>query len=454
VSVDAVSRAHVAVEQSEPPLGVIPPGPGRAALRLGIVLVAGIALAVALGAVPVLVVVLAIVAMIMLHELGHFATAKWSGMKVTEYFLGFGPRLWSVRRGETDYGVKAIPAGGYVRIVGMTTLEEIDPSDEPRSYRQASFPRRFAVGVAGSTMHFIIAFLLIVSYFLFVGAPVDTVPTVAVLGTFANGRTPAQQAGLRPGDAIKTVNGHAVKSFDGFNAYVSARAGKTLVFVVRRQGQLVVLRVTPVDARGVTESFGNHRVTYQRSGRPKGIIGIEMSTGYNKTTGPITAVGSSVPLLGSIFEQTFAGLGQVFSLHGLNSFANRLTHAGGGASSSNPGGSSTAGGGQGQGQILSILGAIQIGAQAASQDVGWLLLFLAEINIFIGVANLFPMLPLDGGHVAIAVYERVRSRRGKRYHADVAKLMPLAYVFLAFIVVIGAGALYLNIVHPAHLPGG
>ncbi len=96
-------------------------------LRLAVVVVAGLVLAVVFGALPVLVVVLALVAMIMLHELGHFATAKWSGMKVTEYFLGFGPRLWSIRRGETEYGVKAIPAGGYVRIVGMTMLEEVDP---------------------------------------------------------------------------------------------------------------------------------------------------------------------------------------------------------------------------------------------------------------------------------------------------------------------------------------
>ena len=83
-------------------------------------------------------------------------------MKVTEYFLGFGPRLWSIRRGETEYGVKAIPAGGYVRIVGMTMLEEVDPPDEARSYRQASFPRRLAVAVAGSAMHVIMAFVLLV----------------------------------------------------------------------------------------------------------------------------------------------------------------------------------------------------------------------------------------------------------------------------------------------------
>ena len=93
------------------------------------------------GATSLLVIAI-LVTMVMLHELGHFATAKWTGMKVTEYFVGFGPRLWSVRRGETEYGVKAIPAGGYVRILGMTMTEEVDPADEPRSYRQQTFHRR------------------------------------------------------------------------------------------------------------------------------------------------------------------------------------------------------------------------------------------------------------------------------------------------------------------------
>ena len=130
-------------------------------LKLLVFVAAGLVLAIVFDALPVLVVVLALVAMIMLHELGHFATAKWSGMKVTEYFLGFGPRLWSFRRGETEYGVKAIPAGGYVRIVGMTMLEEVDPSDEARSYRQASFPRRLLVALAGSGTHVILAFVLL-----------------------------------------------------------------------------------------------------------------------------------------------------------------------------------------------------------------------------------------------------------------------------------------------------
>src|ERR1700704_6000156 len=102
-----------------------------------------------------LVVIAALFAIIMLHEFGHFVMAKRAGMKVTEFFIGFGPRLWSVRKGETEYGVKALPLGGYCRIVGMTNLEDVDPADEPRAYRSKRFLPKLGVALAGSTMHFL-----------------------------------------------------------------------------------------------------------------------------------------------------------------------------------------------------------------------------------------------------------------------------------------------------------
>ena len=110
---------------------------------------------------PLLVMILGIVVMIFLHELGHFVTAKWSGMKVTEFFIGFGPRIWSFQRGETEYGLKVIPAGAYVRIIGMNNLDEVDPADEPRTYRQQSFPKRLLVVCAGSLCTSLQAFVLL-----------------------------------------------------------------------------------------------------------------------------------------------------------------------------------------------------------------------------------------------------------------------------------------------------
>ena len=129
-------------------------------------LIAAIFVVAGLG--DLLLFIFVLIVIVMLHELGHFATAQWSGMKVTEYFVRFGPRLWSVRRGETEYGVKAIPAGGYVRITGFTVLEDVAAEDEPRAYRQQPFWKRIIVGSAGSAMHFIIAFVLaLISVFAF-----------------------------------------------------------------------------------------------------------------------------------------------------------------------------------------------------------------------------------------------------------------------------------------------
>ena len=209
-----------------PPESVSTDGSGPL-LRLLFVVAAGLVLTILFDAWAVLVVVLALVAMVMLHEFGHFATAKWSGMKVTEYFLGFGPRIWSFRRGETEYGVKAIPAGGYVRIVGMTMLEEVNPSDEARSYRQASFPRRLLVAVAGSAMHVIMAFVLLFSLYAIAGAPTATAPTITSLAQFSKGISPAQRAGLQPGDTIVAVNGHEHPGMDYLISFVNKHPGDT-----------------------------------------------------------------------------------------------------------------------------------------------------------------------------------------------------------------------------------
>jgi membrane-associated protease RseP (regulator of RpoE activity) len=152
-------------------------------------------------------------------------------------------------------------------------------------------------------------------------------------------------------------------------------------------------------------------------------------------------------------------LGDFFSLSGLRAFGHQVASAGSGTTPTSKacaaaGAGSSSSGGSSNGQIVSILGAVQLGSQLYGLGIGSLFLFLAFINLFIGVVNLVPMLPLDGGHVAIAVYERIRSRKGRPYHADVAKLLPFAYIFLAFIVIVGIGALYSNILRPVHLTGG
>src|SRR5437762_7887079 len=160
----------------------------------------------------ILIFVVALLFSIMLHEAGHFVTAKKFGMKVTQFFVGFGQTLWSRRKGETEYGVKAIPAGGFVKIVGMTDLEDIDPADEPRSFRRQPGWQRIIVLAAGSFMHFALAFVLLFALAAGIGlAGAGTSATVGAIATCVPSRltagcnastpaSPAQQAGIPAGD--------------------------------------------------------------------------------------------------------------------------------------------------------------------------------------------------------------------------------------------------------------
>jgi len=195
-----------------------------------------------------LVVILGVVVMIFLHELGHYLTAKRAGMKVTEFFLGFGPKIWSTRRGETEYGVKAIPAGAYVKIIGMSNLDEVPPSDESRTYRQKTFGQRFSVAVAGSTMHFLLALLLIFVALTAIGQPAGTLDPAKQAREWRIDRvspgTGAEQAGLRKGDRIVSVDGTRVETFEDLRPATKPHKGETVPLVYERDGRRVTTQVT------------------------------------------------------------------------------------------------------------------------------------------------------------------------------------------------------------------
>ena len=378
------------------------------------------------GALPFVLVVVALIVMIMLHELGHFLTAKWSGMKVTEYFLGFGPRLWSVRKGETEYGVKAIPAGGYVRIIGMSNLENVDPADEGRTYRQQSFPRRLSVAVAGSTMHYVIAFVLLFVLVTAVGVPASTLRIGEMSALEGGKQSPAQKGGLKPGDRVVSVDSVKPDDWSELVLYVQKRPGREIAFVVERAGELVSLTVVPA-----SENPEGERV---------GFVGIASDI-ENKRVGPARGLDQSVRGIGNATVLTVKALGSFFAPDKLKSYADQIVGQDGqrstAANSDRP---------------VSVVGATRVAGQLAEDHrFSELMLLLIGINIFVAIFNMIPLLPFDGGHVAIAVYERIRSRRGRRYHADVAKLLPLTSAVVVFLIVFGVAVIYLDIVRPISL---
>lgn len=195
-----------------------------------------VAVVVALGALAgpsLLVIVAVLAAMLFVHELGHYAAARSAGMKVTELFVGRGPRVWSFRRGETTYGLKAIPAGAYVRILGMTDLEEVDPADEPRTYRQQPYWRRMSVVLAGPATHLVLAFACIYAVLVTHGGPngrLGVDPADWAVGVVSEGSA-AEVLGIEPGDTVVSVDGVRISTFEDVVGVVRPRGGETASIV-------------------------------------------------------------------------------------------------------------------------------------------------------------------------------------------------------------------------------
>jgi membrane-associated protease RseP (regulator of RpoE activity) len=397
--------------------------------------------------------VVALIVSVVLHEAGHFLTARRYGMKATQFFVGFGPTLWSRQRGETEYGFKAIPAGGFVKIVGMTPLEELEPEDEDRAFYKHSAGKKAVVLSAGSAVHFLIAVVLVFgTVFAFgtvdetapvVSAPASTVPlSVAVVdgqGVASEQTVPAPAAGvLEQGDRVLAVDGTRVGTWQEVVAAVRERPGRPVELLVERDGAQRSLSVTPVEVTRPALDAGGELV----AGRTEtvGAIGVGRGVLFTRP-GPVEAVGESVDLVGTIISGTYTAitekLGTVTGIYGPDR---------------DPQG------------LIGVVGAARVSGEVAAieipfvQRVASFLLLIAGINFFIGVFNLLPLLPLDGGHLAVLAYEngrdrlrRLRGYRGEIQRVDFNKLMPLTYaVVLAFIglTVFIAGA---DIVNPVRL---
>lgn len=413
--------------------------------RLGVVGLLLVWLTAATG-VYGLVMVLGIVVMITLHELGHFVMARRAGMKCTEFFLGFGPRIWSVQRGETEYGLKLIPAGAYVKIIGMHDLEEVDPADEPYTYRQQPFWQRFGVAVAGSTVHFMIAlvliFVLLVGFGMPGGSIADQDSTKWRVGSVTAGSA-AAEAGLQEGDDIVAVDGEAVPTFDDLRDAVIDRPGDEIVLTVERDGT----------EQDLTTTLGRNP-----DAPSAGFLGVGSELPIERV-GVLAGIPATFQQFGAITGQSVGALGSFFTPSGISSYGRQVADANDAPAATpadDPAPSSAAASNdqpaEGEDRLLSLLGVFRIGVDAGEGGgVAGLLVLFAFINIFIGMFNLIPLLPFDGGHVAIAVYEKIQEWRrhdGKRYLADVARLIPMTYAVVAILGLIFVSSLYLDIVNP------
>jgi membrane-associated protease RseP (regulator of RpoE activity) len=412
--------------------------PKRSVLELIAAAVIISAAAVALGATDLLIVIVCIIVMVMVHEAGHLMAAKHGGMKVTEYFLGFGPRLWSFRWGETEYGVKAFPLGGYVKIPGMTNLEEVDPADEPRTYRQQPFHARLLVAVAGSAMHFIMAFVLLWSLLAFVGLPNSGQIQIQRMNDVGGGQSPAAAGGLKVGDIVVSVDGKLVAgNVDQLTKAIQSHPDTPVSVVVDRDGSEHTLTLTPANGR----IEGEKGMVAPAGTAPFGVLGISLGSPVQRAT-PLHALGSTGA---DLVHFTWASVVGVADLFSPSHVAARFDQVASAKAANQAAANGT--------RVESIYGAVRTAGQAAQAGIGDLLIILISINIFVGIFNLFPMLPLDGGHVAIAIYEKIRTGKRKvMYHADVAKLMPFTWLMLMFLAVLFATSLLTDILHPMANP--
>ncbi|MCW2502278.1 MAG: zinc metalloprotease [Actinomycetia bacterium] len=401
-----------------------------------------------------------------LHEAGHMGTAKAFGMKVTRYFAGFGPTLWSFRRGETEYGLKAIPAGGFVKIVGMTPLEDdVEPGDEERAFWRKPLWQRTIVLSAGSATHFIVGIVLLYICAVWVGVPnpayaaYDPAKQAAVIGTISpciplkydpkdpagdkcttppDPVAPAKTAGLLPGDKITALDGQAVANYGELVKKIRAVSGPVKITYVRA-GKTDSTTLTPIRTQ---------RPTGGTAEKPKlttvSVIGIQLKDPKIPqliTYSPGRAVGATAQYTGNFFAGTFGAIKQF-----PQKVPKLITALTGGQRDPNT--------------PVSVIGASRLGGEAfALGRYEIVLLILVSLNMFIGVFNLFPLLPLDGGHIAIAWFERVRSwiaaRRGRPDpgRVDYTKLMPLTYAVILVFGSISLLTLAADVVNPISLLG-
>ncbi len=419
----------------------------------------------------------AILLIIMVHEAGHFTMAKLFGFKATKFFLGFGPTVWSFKKGETEYGIKALPLGGFVKIVGMNPYEEVAEEDLHRSYPNKPRWQRALVLMGGPATHWPLAFILLTTMAMTIGFPTGEVTNqLAMVQTATEGDPlPAQEAGLRPGDRIVAVDGERTDDWEVIRSAIKAHPGDELTFTIERGSE--EFQVTAVPDYGL---FDREGALLDRSDdltdldvppgtAVAGFMGLAPQERFEKEGlfGAIREAGSTT----WFFTKTSVeGVQQIFKQPFTGDFWSALTTTGSRELDDET--------------PIGIVGATRIASSSlAAGRALELWSFIAGFTIFIGLMNLLPLPPLDGGHLTVVAYEWLRSvsyratshtafgagvhafvggdphalrehyaERVKEYQVDMRKLIPVAAVVISFFVLLFIAVLYLDLARPIEIP--
>jgi membrane-associated protease RseP (regulator of RpoE activity) len=443
----------------------------------------------------VLFIALGISVSIALHELGHLIWAKKFGVKVTHYMVGFGPTVWSRQRGETEYGLKAVPLGGFIRMIGMfppkpgadpsmlrasstgrfsqlmdqartESMQQVKPGDEDRVFYKLTAPRKLVVMLGGPTMNLLIAAVLLGGIFTLYGvgeltgrvsAVSQCVQTVPANGQApaacspSDPKAPANVAGIRPGDRIISLAGKPVSNWDDVRALVRPNGGHRISVVVERGGKRLTLAATPilnnvprVDSQGNLVLGPDGKALTDRVG----------FMGFSPSAELVKQPLSAVPAL--VGDQVARTAGVVFRIPQKMAGIAKAAFGDGARDPNGP--MSVVGVGRVAGEVAD--GQLSGVAGSSGYDKFVVLISLiASLNLALFVFNLIPLLPLDGGHAAGALWEglkrqvaRLRGRPNPGY-VDVAKALPVAYAVSVALIGMSVLLIYADVVNPIKLGG-
>jgi membrane-associated protease RseP (regulator of RpoE activity) len=364
---------------------------------------------------------------IAIHELGHFSLARKFGMKVTEYFVGFGPwKIWSKRKGELEYGVKPIFIGGYVKIAGMNPFEENPPEDTPRLYGSKPIWQRALTIFAGPGTHFVVGALIFAIWLMVFGDPRTAAATPLVIdeveATLNGDESPAAAAGLEAGDRIVRlgeVDGPTSQQLTEIvTSQVEERPGEPLVVLVDRGGELVTLRVTPELA--------------EVAGETRGRMGVIVAPPDPEPEGFGEALVGGVQEVGFAVKESFAQIGRVFGPEGIGRVFTLLFNDEE----------------RGPTDTTSVVGiSQQVGATSSAGDWSTIVYLFGFVTVFVGLINLVPLPPFDGGHLLTLAIEKVRGRP-----VDMRTLIPVSAAVMAFFVMFVGATIVLDVTKPISLP--